>query len=57
MQNDLSRGGYDQLDGLESPEVDFFSYVSVCLSVISFYLAMWNAETRSVILNTLFLRN
>ena len=41
MQNDLSRGGDD---GLESQDVDASSEVSVCLSVLSFYLAMWNAD-------------
>ena len=43
MQNDLSRGGDD---GLESQEVDASSEVSVCLSVLSFYLAMWNADMK-----------
>ena len=46
MQNDLSRGGYDRLDCLESQEVDISSEVSVCLSVLSFYLAMWNADVK-----------
>ena len=54
MQSDLSSGGNDRLDGLESQEADAFSEVSVCLSILSFYLAMWNADiklekTRSVI--------
>ena len=42
MQNDLSIRGNDRLaiDGLESQEVDVSSEVSVCLSVLSFYLAM-----------------
>ena len=44
MQNDLSRCGNDCLDGLESQEVDASSEVCVCLSVLSFYLAMWNAD-------------
>ena len=44
MQNDLSRGGNDRLYCLESQEVDVSSEVSVCLSVLSFYLAMWNAD-------------
>ena len=44
MQKDLSRCGNDCLDGLESQEVDASSEVSVCLSVLSFYLAMWNAD-------------
>ena len=43
---DLSRGGNDGLDGLESQEVDASSEVSVCLSVLSFYLAMWNADMK-----------
>ena len=46
MQSDLSRGGSDRLDGLESQEVEASSDVSVCLSVLSFYLAMWNAEMK-----------
>ena len=56
MQSDLSSGGNDRLDGLESQEVDTSSEVSVCLLVLSFYLALWNADMklkRSVIL-TLF---
>ena len=40
MQSDLSRCGNDRLDGLESQEVDVSSDVSVCLFVLSFYLAM-----------------
>ena len=46
MQNNLSRGGTcnDRLEGLESQEVEASSEVSVCLSVLSFYLAMWNAD-------------
>ena len=60
IQNDLSRGGNDRLDGLESQEVDVSSEVSVCLSVLSCYLAMWNADMKlekmSVIFNPLFLR-
>ena len=43
MRNDLSRGGDD---GLESQEVDASSEVSVCLSVLSFYLALWNADMK-----------
>ena len=39
MQKDLSSGGNDGLDGLESQEVDVSSEVSVCL-LPSFYLAM-----------------
>ena len=46
MQKDLSRGGNDRLDGLESQEVDVSPEVSVWLSVLSFYLAMWNADTK-----------
>ena len=46
MQNDLSRGTNDRLDGLESQEVDVSSEVSVCLSVLNFYLAMWNADKK-----------
>ena len=46
MQNDLSRGGNDRLDRLESQEVDVSSEVSVCLSLLSFYLAMWNADMK-----------
>ena len=44
MQSDLSRGGNDRLDGLESQEVDASSEASVCLLVLSFYLVMWNAD-------------
>ena len=50
MQSDLSRGGggggNDRLDGLESQEVDASSEVSVCLLVLSFNLAMWNADMK-----------
>ena len=46
MQCDLSRGGNDCLVSLESQEVDASSGVSVCLSVLSFYLAMWNADMK-----------
>ena len=46
MRSDLSSGGNDRLDGLESQEVDASSKVSVCLLVISFYLAMWNADIK-----------
>ena len=46
MQSDLSSSGNDPLDGLESQEVDASSEVSVCLLVLSFYLAMWNADMK-----------
>ena len=46
MQNDLSRGGNDRLYGLESQEVDVSSEVSVCLSVLSINLAMWNTDMK-----------
>ena len=46
MQSDLSIGGNDRLDSLESQEVEASSKVSVCLSVLSFYLAMWNADMK-----------
>ena len=46
MQMDLSRGGNDRLDGLESQEVEPCSEVSVWLSVLNFYLAMWNADMK-----------
>ena len=46
MQSDLSGGGNDRLDGLESQEVDVSSEVSVCLSVLRFYLTMWNADMK-----------
>ena len=39
MQSDVSSGGNDHLDGLES-QVDASSEVSVCLLVLSFYLAI-----------------
>ena len=45
MQSDLSSGGNDRLYSLESQEVDASSEVSVCLLVLSFCLAMWNADT------------
>ena len=45
MQSDLSIGGNDRLDSLESQEVDDSSEVSVCLLVLSFCLAMWNSDT------------
>ena len=48
MQCDLSRAGSDRLEGLESQEVEASSEVSVCLSVLSFYLAMWNADMELV---------
>ena len=43
MHSDLSSGGKDRLDGLES-QVDASSEASVCLLVLSFHLAMWNAD-------------
>ena len=46
MQNDLYSGGNDRLDGLESQEVEASSEVFVCFLVISFYLAMWNADMK-----------
>ena len=46
MQNDLSSGGNDRLEGLESQEVDASSEVSVCLLVLSNYLAMWNTDMK-----------
>ena len=46
MQSDLSSGGNDRIDSLESQEVDTSSEVSVCLLVLSFYLAMWNADMK-----------
>ena len=46
MQSDLSSGGNDCLDGLESQVVGASSEVSVCLLVLSFYLAMWNADMK-----------
>ena len=61
MQIDLSSGGNDRLDSLDSQEVDVSSEVSVCLLVLSFYIAMLNADMKlkkkSVIFNPLFLRN
>ena len=36
----------DCLDGLESQILDATSEVSVCLLVLSFYLAMWNADMK-----------
>ena len=44
MQSDLSSDGNVRLDGLESQEVDASYEVSVCLFVLSFYLAMWNGD-------------
>ena len=46
MKSDLSSGGNGRLDGIESQEVDASSEVSVCLLVLSFYLAMWNADMK-----------
>ena len=46
MQSDLSSGGNDCLVGLESQEVGASSEVSVCLPVLSFYLALWNADMK-----------
>ena len=46
MQSDLSSGGDDRLDGLESQEVDASTEVSVCLLVLNLYLAMWNADMK-----------
>ena len=46
MQIDLSSGGNDRIDGLKSQEVDASSEVSVCLLVLSFYLAMWNGDMK-----------
>ena len=46
MQSDLSRGGNDRLDGLATQEVEVSSEVSVCLSILSFYLTMWNADMK-----------
>ena len=43
---DISGGGNDRLDGLESQEVDASSEVSVCLLVLSIYLAMWNTDMK-----------
>ena len=43
MQSDLSRGGNDRLDGLESYAS---SEVSVWLSELSFNFAMWNADVK-----------
>ena len=46
MQSDLSSGGNDRLDGIESQEVDASSEVSVCLLVLSVYLGVWNADMK-----------
>ena len=46
MQSDLSSDGKDHLDGIESQEVDASSELSVCLLVLSFYLALWNADVK-----------
>ena len=46
MLSDISRGCNDRLDGLASHEVEASSEVPVCLSVLSFYLAMWNADMK-----------
>ena len=46
MQSDLSSDGKDRLDGIESQEVDASSELSVCLLVLSFYLALWNADVK-----------
>ena len=46
MQSDLSSGGNDRLDGVQSQEVDASSEVSLCLLALSYYLAMWNADMK-----------
>ena len=46
MQSYLSRDGNEHLDGIESQEVEASSEVSVCLSVLSFYLAICNADIK-----------
>ena len=46
MLSDIARGGNDRLDGLESQKVEASSEVSECFSVLSFYLAMWNADMK-----------
>ena len=46
MQSDLSSGAKDRLDGIESQEVVASAEVSVCLLVLNFYLAMWNADVK-----------
>ena len=46
MQSDFTSGVNDRLDGLESQEVDASSEVSVCLLVLSFYIAIWNADMK-----------
>ena len=46
MQSDLSSGGNDRLDGVQSQEVDASSEVSLCLLGLSYYLAMWNADMK-----------
>ena len=46
MQSDLSSGGNDRLDGLESQEVHTSSEVYECLLVLSFYLALFNADMK-----------
>ena len=44
MQSYLSRGSNDRLDSLATQEAS--SEVSICLSVLSFYLVMWNADMK-----------
>ena len=46
MQSDLSSGGNDRLEGIESQEVVVSSEVSICLLVLTVYLAMWNADVK-----------
>ena len=46
MQSDLSSSSNDRLDGIEWQEVDASSEVSTCLLVLSFYLAMCNADMK-----------
>ena len=46
MQSHLSRVCNDRLDGLASQKVEASSEVPVCLSVLSFYLAMWSADKK-----------
>ena len=46
MQSDLTSDGKDRIDGIESQGVSASSEVSICLLVLSFYLAMWNADMK-----------
>ena len=56
MQSDLSRGVNDCLDDIESQEVEASPEVAVCLLLLSFYLAMLNADMKLLKLGLWYLK-